>query len=418
MNAAPDPATTYGARANPDLLARIPLDARAVLDVGCGAGALGAAFRQRNPATRLTGVEPDPALRALAATHFDAVSGADIETTPPPVEPGSLDALIFGDVLEHLADPWAVLRRDRALLSDRGVLLICIPNIEHWSFTARLLRGEWRYERMGLFDETHLRWFTRDTMRRALEEAGYIPLEVAPRVFGREAAEAFAARMAPGLSALGVDLAEWRRRAFPLQYVWRAARVRPEPLFLLGRTLDHDPDGARRRILDPFAALATQPGVGTIAGPRARLPDGLGDTPCIVVLQGEAGDAAEIVAFRAAGAVVVRDVVDVASIPALHDVDAVQVRDEAARDAVLRFNPNVAMFPDAWFEGEPRLADQVAGRLAWYRGLWERRAAEPPSPAPSREGRGETLLPPPSCRRHAPGVTRGRVGVGGAETER
>jgi SAM-dependent methyltransferase len=372
VSAAPDPATTYGAHANPDLLARIPLDARAVLDVGCGAGALGAAFRRRNPAARLIGIEPDPTLRAHAATHYDLVRGDDIEAVPPPVEPGSLDALVFGDVLEHLADPWAVLRRDRALLSDRGVLLICVPNIEHWSFAARLLRGEWRYERMGLFDETHLRWFTRDTMRHALEEAGYVPLEVAPRIFGHDRAEEFARRVAPALSALGVDAAEWRRRAFPLQYVWRAARVPPDPLLLLGRTLDSDPEGARRRILDPFAALATRPGVGTIAGPRARLPDSLGDTPRIVVLQGEAEGADE---FRAAGAVVVRDVTDVSALhpTRLRAVHALQVPDMALRNRVAAINPEVAVFPDAGFEGEPRLADQMARRLAWYRGLWERR---------------------------------------------
>jgi SAM-dependent methyltransferase len=216
---------SYGAHANPDLLKRVPVDARAVLDVGCGAGALGAALRARNAATRLIGVEPDEALAARAAAHYDQVLRLDIEATPPPVPEGSLDALVFGDVLEHLRDPWAVLKRDARLLSDRGLLLICIPNVEHWSFVARLLAGTWQVQEQGLLDATHLRWFTRDSMRRAIEAAGLTPIAVAPRVLDLEKARAFATRFAPALTALAVDPQAWLQRAAPLQYVWTARRA-------------------------------------------------------------------------------------------------------------------------------------------------------------------------------------------------
>jgi SAM-dependent methyltransferase len=378
---APDPATTYGAHANADLLARIPLDARAVLDIGCGAGALGAAFRKRNPATRLIGIEPDATLAAHARDHYAEVHTIDIETVVPPVEPGSLDAIIFGDVLEHLRDPWAVLARDIHLLSDRGVLLICIPNIEHWSFVYKLLRGEWRYERMGLFDHTHLRWFTRATMQQALVQAGYIPLEVAPRIFGRDKAEIFAKAMQPGFAALGIDMTEWSRRALPLQYVWRAARTQPAPLLLLGRTLADDEAAARIRIVEPFVALGTQPGIGTIAGPQVQLPAGTAGTPTVALLQRRGfEDAAaldDLRALRAAGAVLVQECdLDPASLPpaAFRCVHAVQVADDAQAAAVRALNPEVAVFPTARLEGEgPLLAEQVAARLAWYRDLVARR---------------------------------------------
>ncbi|MGG5808526.1 class I SAM-dependent methyltransferase [Falsiroseomonas sp. CW058] len=381
--AAPDPATTYGAHANPDLLSRIPLDARAVLDVGCGAGALGGAFRRRNPAARLIGIEPDPALAAHARGHYAEVHGTDIETVPPPVAEGSLDAIVFGDVLEHLRDPWAVLARDIRLLSDRGVLLVCIPNLEHWSFAHRLLCGDWRYERMGLFDRTHLRWFTRATMHDALRAAGYVPLEVAPRIFGRDKAEAFAKAMAPGFAALGIDMAEWSRRALPLQYVWRAARVRPDPLLLVGRTLPGEAEAARARILDPLAALATRPGIGTVAGPQAAPPAGAGDTPRLVILQRRGLDGAEALselrALRRSGAVIVQESdIDPARLPpdAFRRVHAVQVATAAQAAAVRALNPEVAVFAYAQLEGPdgPLLADQLGARLAWYRGLWDRRA--------------------------------------------
>jgi predicted TPR repeat methyltransferase len=223
MNA-PDPATTYGAAANPDLLARVPEMARSLLDVGCGAGGLGRGLRAKGFSARLIGVEPDAELAAHAAHHYDTIHRLDIETASPPIEAGTLDVLVYGDVLEHLRDPWGVLKRDAALLAPGGTLLVCVPNIEHWSFCARLLAGKWRYEPMGLFDRTHLRWFTRDAMKDAIEAAGLRPVEVAPRIFDKDRAVAFAQAMAPALKAIGVDPNDWLRRSLPLQYVWRAVK--------------------------------------------------------------------------------------------------------------------------------------------------------------------------------------------------
>lgn len=220
----PDPATTYGAAANPDLLARIPADARCVLDVGCGAGGLGRGLRAKGHAARLIGVEPDAALADHAARHYDEVHRIDIETTLPPVEPGGLDVLVYGDVLEHLRDPWAVLKRDAGLLAPGGTLLVCVPNLEHWSFAARLLAGQWRYEEMGLFDRTHLRWFTRGAMKDAIQAAGLTPVECVPRIFDRDRALAFAKALVPVLQQMKVDPNDWLRRSQPLQYVWRATK--------------------------------------------------------------------------------------------------------------------------------------------------------------------------------------------------
>ena len=220
----PDAATTYGAAPNPDLLSRIPAAARSVLDVGCGAGGLGRGLRARGSAARLIGVEPDPELAAHAEAHYDAVHRIDIERQAPPLGPGSLDVLVYGDVLEHLRDPWAVLKRDAAMLATGGTLLVCVPNLEHWSFAARLLAGRWRYEEMGLFDRTHLRWFTRGAMQEAIEAAGLKPVELVPRIFDRDRAVAFTRAVAPGLEAIGVKPEEWLRRSLPLQYVWRAVK--------------------------------------------------------------------------------------------------------------------------------------------------------------------------------------------------
>ena len=121
---------------------------------------------------------------ALAARRLDQVAVVDVEHDPLPFTlDRPIDCIVYGDVLEHLSDPWPVLRRHAEALSDDGSMLICVPNMQHWSFADRLLRGTWKYEPDGLLDETHLRWFSLETMREGLEAIGLVPHDVSPRVF-------------------------------------------------------------------------------------------------------------------------------------------------------------------------------------------------------------------------------------------
>ena len=79
-----------------------------MLDVGCSTGALGVAYRRLNPRARLLGIEKDPAAAELAAQRLDAVAAVDVEQDPLPFElDRPIDCIIYGDVLEHLRDPWA-----------------------------------------------------------------------------------------------------------------------------------------------------------------------------------------------------------------------------------------------------------------------------------------------------------------------
>src|SRR5207248_2616993 len=71
------------------------------------------------------------------------------------------DAILFADVLEHLRDPAALLKRVRPLVAENGVVIASIPNVAHASVRLALLGGSFRYREWGLLDETHLRFFTR-----------------------------------------------------------------------------------------------------------------------------------------------------------------------------------------------------------------------------------------------------------------
>ena len=143
----------YPDAANQDLLDRIPLTARVVLDVGCATGALGAEYLRRNPRATVLGIDSNPDAAARAAERLDAVATVDVEQDPLPFnDVASLDCVVYGDVLEHLRDPWAVVRRHAEVLSEDGTMVFCIPNVEHWVFVERLLRGTWAYEEQGLLD--------------------------------------------------------------------------------------------------------------------------------------------------------------------------------------------------------------------------------------------------------------------------
>jgi SAM-dependent methyltransferase len=352
---------SYPDQPNADLLERIPLDAAIVLDVGCGAGSLGAAYRRLNPRARLLGIENDPAAAELAARRMDEVAVVDVEQDPLPFEfDRPIDCIVYGDVLEHLRDPWSLLRRHVAALSDDGTILICVPNLEHWSFADRLLRGTWDYEPSGLFDETHLRWFSLETMRKGLLSLGLTLCNVHPRVFGAADAAAFATRIAPALTALGVDPQLYAQRATPLQYVWRARKYPRELLTVAANMLEPVGGVSHVRVVFPLQAMNSDPTVSARLVANREVAQGSGDAPRIFVLHrpalsGEQG-AAVIQRLFSDGWLVVTEFDDhpdhfgmlhADDQYAFRGVHAVQTSTPALAAILRTLNPEVAVFPNA-----------------------------------------------------------------------
>ena len=345
---------------NFDLLDRIPLHAKSVLDVGCSNGILGASYRRFNPRARLFGIEKDPAVAKLATQRLDEVAVVDVEETPMPFAlDRPLDCVIYGDVLEHLTDPWPVLRRHAEALSDDGTMLICVPNLEHWSFADRLLRGVWKYEPSGLLDTTHLRWFSLETMRQGLKDIGLIPLDVMPRIFDAKEAERFAAKIAPALVALGVDPKTYAQRAAPLQFVWRVSK-RPRPIMTVVSNMLEPVGGVSHvRVVYPLQALRTEPGIITRLLNPGEIPVPAGDTPRIYIMHrpslvGERG-AALLRKLLSDNWLIVTEfddhpdhfgMLNVDDQYAFRGVHAVQTSTPALADVLRPLNPEVGMFPN------------------------------------------------------------------------
>jgi methionine biosynthesis protein MetW len=154
----------------PELQRHVPAGARRVLDLGCASGALGAALRARG--AYVVGVESDPGYAARARERLDEVVEADLETLDP-APLGRFDALVAGDVLEHLNDPWAVLRRFATVVEPGGTVVVSLPNVRHWETVwAIAVQGRFPRRNEGVFDRTHLRWFTLHDAWSLVDEAG------------------------------------------------------------------------------------------------------------------------------------------------------------------------------------------------------------------------------------------------------
>ncbi|PTL54854.1 class I SAM-dependent methyltransferase [Paraconexibacter algicola] len=143
----------------PEVRALVPPRPRRVLDVGCSSGALGAALKADGAGT-VVGLERDPAYVAIARERLDAVHAVDLDADVPlPEEP--FDVIVCADVLEHLRDPEAVLARLVRALAPGGTVVVSLPNVRHWETFWQLgVRGTFPRRSMGIFDRTHLRWFT------------------------------------------------------------------------------------------------------------------------------------------------------------------------------------------------------------------------------------------------------------------
>jgi 2-polyprenyl-3-methyl-5-hydroxy-6-metoxy-1,4-benzoquinol methylase len=143
-----------------------------VLDVGCATGYVAAGLSARN--CRVWGVDIDAEAAENARPHLEELVIANLETQPLTelFDRGSFDAVVFGDVLEHLVDPGRALNDAVALLADGGQVVVSIPNVTHGSLRLSLLRGQWRYTTVGLLDETHVRFFDRAGVGRLFTGAG------------------------------------------------------------------------------------------------------------------------------------------------------------------------------------------------------------------------------------------------------
>ena len=208
---------------NEYLFREVPPDSRRIVEVGCARGRLGMELKAQVPDRYVIGIEQNAEAATFAQDRLDEVHLCDLETDFPDIQPGTIDVVIFGDVLEHLYDPEEVLRKARTLLAHTGSVLVCVPNFTHFSILKTILRADPMYQPAGLLDATHIRFFSHATFIKMLLDVGLLPELV--HVIGSGGTEHLIPAATPLLEYFGVDPGRALRYLDAYQYIFKATRT-------------------------------------------------------------------------------------------------------------------------------------------------------------------------------------------------
>jgi SAM-dependent methyltransferase len=150
-----------------------------VLDVGCGTGYLGAELQKRG--YLVVGVEKFP-LDIGFYQYYTGLIQSDIEKWEGPDNCVTFDYILMADILEHVFDPEAVVRKLMTYLKPTGKIIICIPNVAHLYIRMKLLFGCWDYQDYGIMDRTHIRFFTKKSLQDLVINVGIEHFKITPVV--------------------------------------------------------------------------------------------------------------------------------------------------------------------------------------------------------------------------------------------
>ena len=165
----------YYQNVRPEMLPFVPANSRRVVEFGCGCGRFGSEVR-RTIGAEVWGVELSQDAAEQARPVLDRVLTGDVLACMDQLPDRHFDCAVFNDILEHLVDPWLVLSKLREKLTDKGVVIASLPNIRQFGSLKRLVwDADFPYEDQGIYDRTHLRFFTRMSITRMFHDSGYAP---------------------------------------------------------------------------------------------------------------------------------------------------------------------------------------------------------------------------------------------------
>lgn len=234
-----------------------------VLDVGCATGYLAKALGDNG--CEVSGVEIDPVAAAKAEPFLKTLVVANIEREDLTsfFEAESFDAVVFGDVLEHMIDPERVVKQATQLLRPGGALVASIPNVSHGSVRLALLQGRWEYRELGLLDRTHVHFFTKDTVLELMTAAGLTVTEMYGTIL-----DPLKVEVEVDEGALPENAIDWVRDqedAYTYQFVFRAVRS--------SETKDKGVDRSEPAVEIPRAESDRQLSVGVSGAKIAELTE-------------------------------------------------------------------------------------------------------------------------------------------------
>lgn len=154
-----------------------------VLDIGCAAGSLGSQLLESGLAKTVDGIEINPSAAAKAAPCLRTVWIGSVEDLLPNTPLHAYDLVIMADSLEHLVDPWKVLRDICENCRPGTQVAVSVPNVREKNVIFPLLfQGRFQYQDAGVMDRTHLHFFTRSSLLALLSDTGWTVDRVHPNI--------------------------------------------------------------------------------------------------------------------------------------------------------------------------------------------------------------------------------------------
>ncbi|GAB3891414.1 class I SAM-dependent methyltransferase [Spirosoma agri] len=174
----------YYTNVRTDLVSLLPASPTLkVLEVGAGGGDTLVYIKAQKLASEVVGIDifdlPDTNQRNPLIDRFIIV---DIEKDALDYAPGYFDVILCGDVIEHLVDPWATIKKLATYLKKDGLLVISTPNFRHlYNFITIFLQGDFKYNPAGdLLDRTHLRFFCKKNIEELVRTEEFAFQSIAP----------------------------------------------------------------------------------------------------------------------------------------------------------------------------------------------------------------------------------------------
>jgi 2-polyprenyl-3-methyl-5-hydroxy-6-metoxy-1,4-benzoquinol methylase len=184
-----------------------------ILDLGCSDAALAEQLRVHGH--RVTGV--DRKEHPGTTDRLEAFVTGDLDNGIPDAVGDDYDMVLAADVLEHVREPEQLLADARHRLRRGGSVVTSVPNFGHWYPRLRVALGRFDYDRRGILDRDHIRFFTRRSFERLARRTGFVvrrreavglPLEIADRGGdGAAVTDGGLGRVARAVDRLGLSMA-------------------------------------------------------------------------------------------------------------------------------------------------------------------------------------------------------------------
>jgi len=181
MNISENKTSSYFAHKQTQLIGLIPeKSVRRVLSLGCGYGHTEYELLKRN--IEVWAIEKDEIAAIEAEKRVSKVIVGDLSEVNDRCPDDYFDCLMFPDILEHLVDPYGTLKLYLNKLRKGGIVVASLPNVRLFSVVIPLVFfGRWDYKEEGVLDETHLRFFTKKSIKELFIDAGCYDVSICPR---------------------------------------------------------------------------------------------------------------------------------------------------------------------------------------------------------------------------------------------